>query len=96
VTEFLPWRRSVWDGGRSRGLRGTLAEFVAADGALLAHKPKSLTMKKAAALPLVTVTAGEGLFDRARIQSGQTVLVHAAVGGVGYTAVQIPIAKSAL
>lgn len=77
------------------GLQGTLAEFVAADAALLAHKPKLLSMQQAAAMPLVTITAWEGLVDKANIQSGNTVLIHAGAGGVGYAAVQIALALGA-
>ena len=77
------------------GLQGTLAEFIVADAALLARKPKSLSMRQAAAMPLVTITAWEGLVDRACVHAGQTVLVHAGVGGVGYAAVQIALAKGA-
>jgi NADPH2:quinone reductase len=77
------------------GLQGTLAEFLAVDAALLAHKPDSLTMRQAAALPLVTITAWEGLVDRAHVKAGQTVLVHAGAGGVGYAAVQIALAYGA-
>ena len=53
--------------GGVAGLHGTLAEYIAADGALLAHKPKALSMRQAAALPLVTITAWEGLVDRAKV-----------------------------
>jgi NADPH:quinone reductase len=71
------------------GLQGSLAEFVAADANLLAHKPKRLSMREAAALPLSTITAWEGLVDRAGVHAGQTVLIHAGGGGVGHIAVQI-------
>lgn len=77
------------------GLQGTLAEFVAADAALVARKPKNLTMRQSAAMPLVTITAWEGLVDRAAVHEGQTVLVHAGTGGVGYAATQIAIARGA-
>jgi len=77
------------------GLQGTLAEFIVADAALLAPKPRTLTMRQAAALPLVTITAWEGLVDRAHVHSGQTVLIHAGAGGVGYAAVQIALAYGA-
>jgi NADPH:quinone reductase-like Zn-dependent oxidoreductase len=77
------------------GLQGTLAEFIVADAALLAHKPTALTMRQSAALPLVTITAWEGLVDRARVHSGQSVLIHAGAGGVGYAAVQIALAYGA-
>lgn len=69
-------------------LQGTLAEYVAADSRLIAHKPKNLTMLEAAALPLVGITAYEGL-RRAGIKSGQKVLVHGGTGGVGHVALQL-------
>jgi len=71
------------------GLQGTLAEFIAVDAALLAHKPKNLSMREAAALPLSTITAWEGLVDRAKVGAGSKVLVHAGAGGVGHIAIQI-------
>jgi NADPH2:quinone reductase len=77
------------------GLQGTLAEFVVADADLLARKPGNLSMREAAALPLVTITAWEGLVDRARVHEGQTVLVHAGAGGVGHIAVQLARAYGA-
>jgi NADPH2:quinone reductase len=77
------------------GLQGTLAEFVAVDADLLAHKPKNLSMREAAALPLITITAWEGLVDRAKVHAGQTVLIHAGAGGVGHIAIQIARAYGA-
>lgn len=75
--------------GGVAGLQGTLAEFVCADANLLAHKPKNLSMREAAALPLSTITAWEGLIDRAQVHPGQKVLVHAGAGGVGHIVVQL-------
>ena len=69
-------------------LPGTLAEFLAADHRLIAHKPKRLTMREAAALPLVGITAYEGL-QRAGVRAGQKVLVHGGSGGVGHVALQL-------
>lgn len=69
-------------------LQGALAELIAADARLIAHKPTSLSMREAAALPLVGITAWEGL-DRAGITSGQKVLVQGGAGGVGHIAVQL-------
>ncbi len=69
-------------------LPGTLAEYIAADARLIAHKPKTLTMREAAALPLVGITAYEGL-TRAGVASGQKVLVHGGSGGVGHVALQL-------
>jgi NADPH2:quinone reductase len=95
VTAFRPGDEVFGMVGGVGGLQGTLAEFIVADAALLAHKPKSLTMRQAAALPLVTITAWEGLVDRANVRAGHTVLVHAGSGGVGYAAVQIALARGA-
>ena len=69
-------------------LPGTLAEYMVADSKLVAHKPKNLTMAQAAALPLVAITAYEGL-KRAGIAAGQKVLVHGGSGGVGHVALQL-------
>jgi NADPH:quinone reductase len=71
------------------GVQGSLAEFVAADARLLALKPKTLDMREAAALPLIFITAWEGLVDRAGLHCGQKVLVHGGAGGVGHVAVQL-------
>jgi len=69
-------------------LPGALAEFISADQHLIAHKPKKLSMREAAALPLVAITAYEGL-TRAGIRKGQKVLVHGGSGGVGHVALQL-------
>ncbi|MEM1084131.1 MAG: zinc-dependent alcohol dehydrogenase family protein [Verrucomicrobiota bacterium] len=69
-------------------LPGTLADYIVADSKLLAHKPKNLSMSEAAALPLVAITAYEGL-KRAGIQAGHKVLVHGGSGGVGHVAIQL-------
>ena len=69
-------------------LPGTLAEYIVADSNLLAKKPKNLSMREAAALPLVAITAYEGL-TRAGIREGQKVLVHGGAGGVGHVALQL-------
>jgi len=71
------------------GRQGTLAEFVAVETDLLAHKPSNLSMRQAAALPLVLITAWEGLVDRAHVKPGQKVLVHGGAGGVGHIAIQL-------
>lgn len=77
------------------GLQGTLAKFVVADSDLLALKPRSLTMRQAAAMPLVTITAWEGLVDRANVRLGQTALIHAGAGGIGHIAIQLARARGA-
>ena len=75
--------------GGAGGLQGTLAQYIVADADLLVLKPKSLTMREAAALPLITITAWQGLIDQAHVHKGQKVLVHAGAGGVGHIAVQL-------
>lgn len=70
------------------GLQGSLAELINADARLIAKKPKSLSMREAAALPLVGITAFEGL-KRSGAGNGQKLLVHGGVGGVGHVAVQL-------
>lgn len=74
--------------GGLAGLPGTLAEYIAADSKLIAKKAKNISMKEAAAIPLVGITAYEGL-KRAGIASGQKVLVHGGSGGVGHIALQL-------
>ncbi len=69
-------------------LPGTLAEYILADADLIAHKPATLSMREAAALPLVGITAYEGLM-RAGVGANQTVLVHGGSGGVGHVALQL-------
>lgn len=77
------------------GAPGSLAELIAVDGRLLAPKPRSLTMRQAAALPLGFTTAWEALADRAGVAEGQRVLIHGGSGGVGYLAVQLALARGA-
>ncbi len=71
------------------GHQGSMAEFEVVDARLLAHKPRNITMREAAALPLIVITAWEGLIDRAHAKAGQRVLVHGGAGGVGHIAVQL-------
>jgi NADPH2:quinone reductase len=77
------------------GNTGALTEFMPADARFVAHKPKSLGFAEAAALPLVAITAWEALADSAKLKSGDHVLVHAGVGGLGHVAVQIAKARGA-
>jgi NADPH2:quinone reductase len=87
---------AVWGcAGGLRGHDGALAEYMRCDAALLAHKPHRLDWLAAGALPLVTITAWEGLIDRARLQPGERVLVHGGAGGVGHVAIQVAKAAGA-
>jgi NADPH2:quinone reductase len=77
------------------GIAGTLAEYVVADHRLLALAPRGMPMREVASLPLVFITAWEGLIDRARISMGEKVLIHGGAGGVGHAAIQIARAHGA-
>jgi NADPH:quinone reductase-like Zn-dependent oxidoreductase len=70
-------------------MAGSLAEFATVDAQLLALKPRNFSMHEAAALPMIFITAWQGLVDKARLQAGQKVLVHGGAGGVGHIAVQL-------
>jgi NADPH:quinone reductase-like Zn-dependent oxidoreductase len=75
---------------RPRDLRiGTFAELIAINEDDVAPKPDSLTLEEAAAVPLVALAAWQILLDRADVQPGQKVLVHAGAGGLGSTVIQL-------
>src|SRR5882724_3782337 len=74
---------------------GAHAEFSVGDESAFTHKPKALDFPGAAAVPIGALTAHQALFDAAELQPGQTVLVHAAAGGVGLMAVQLAKAHGA-
>jgi NADPH:quinone reductase-like Zn-dependent oxidoreductase len=73
---------------------GTYAELASASVRLLARKPAALSWEQAAGLPLAGLTAYQAL-DRVGVGKGDTVLVHAAAGGVGVLAVQLARARGA-
>ena len=77
--------------GGMPGIQGALADFMLVDAKLIAPKPKTLSFEQAAALPLVTLTAWEGLFEKLRGLKGRKVLIHAATGGVGHIAIQLAV-----
>lgn len=88
VTGFAPGDEVYGCAGGLADLQGALAEYMLADARLIAHKAKSLSMRETAALPLVGITAQEGL-RRAGVRAGQKVLVHGGAGGVGHVAIQL-------
>lgn len=89
VTAFKPGDEVYGLTGGVRGLQGSLAQFAAVDANLIAIKPKNLSMREAAALPLTFLTAWEGLVDHASVKAGDNVLVQGGFGGVGHMVVQI-------
>jgi NADPH:quinone reductase-like Zn-dependent oxidoreductase len=73
----------------------TYAEYAVAPAQAIARKPESLSFEQAATLSIGGVTAWSGLFDVARVEPGQRVLVHGGAGGVGSLAVQLARWKAA-
>ena len=71
------------------GRIGTFAERIAVHEDDLAIKPVNVSMAEAASVPLVALTAWQALVERANLQPGQKVLVHAGSGGVGTYAIQL-------
>src|SRR5256885_4100402 len=71
------------------GRVGTFAQRIAVHEDDLARKPAALSMAEAASVPLVALTAWQALVERANLQRGQKVLVHAGSGGVGTYAIQL-------
>lgn len=71
------------------GRVGTFAQRIAVHEDDLAIKPASLSMAEAASVPLVALTAWQALVERANLQPGQKVLIHAGSGGVGTYAIQL-------
>lgn len=68
---------------------GALAEYCITQPTSVAPKPPSLTHIEAAAVPIGALTAWQGLFDHARLQPGEHVLVHGGAGAVGVFAIQL-------
>jgi NADPH:quinone reductase-like Zn-dependent oxidoreductase len=95
VTAFSVGAEVYGMAGGIGGNQGALAQYIAVDADLLARKPHNLSMREAAALPLIFITAWEGLVDRANVRAGQKVLIHGGAGGVGHVAVQIAKARGA-
>jgi NADPH:quinone reductase-like Zn-dependent oxidoreductase len=74
---------------------GGWADYVAVKEWEVAPKPKSLKFVEASAVPMGAVTAWQALVDVAKLQAGQTILIHGGSGGVGIFAVQIAKARGA-
>lgn len=92
VTRFQPGDPVFYAGALGRS--GTNAEFHLVDERIAGHKPKSLSMAEAAAMPLTAITAWETLFDRLDIRrpvpsAANAVLIIGGAGGVGSIAIQL-------
>jgi NADPH:quinone reductase-like Zn-dependent oxidoreductase len=69
--------------------KGSFAEYACAAASQLALKPQEISYEQAACLPIAGITALQGLRDKGKVQTGQTVLINGAAGGVGTLAVQM-------
>ena len=87
VTDFSPGDSVYARVGVFRD--GANAEYAVAFATDVAMKPQSLDYIHAAAIPHVTLTAWQALFELAQLTDGQTLLIHAAAGGVGHMATQL-------
>ncbi|MCX5207400.1 NADP-dependent oxidoreductase [Streptomyces sp. NBC_00237] len=95
VSEYAPGDEVVGYVREDLVGRGTFAEYVAAPVRTLARKPANMSFEEAAGLPLAGLTAYQALVKSLGVRAGETVLVHAAAGGVGSLAVQIARALGA-
>jgi NADPH:quinone reductase-like Zn-dependent oxidoreductase len=68
---------------------GVAAEYAVVPAWMLAPKPSALTHAESAAVPLPALSAWQGLFAHGRLEPGERVLIHGAVGGVGQFATQL-------
>ena len=68
---------------------GAYAERAVVPVNLLAHKPQSLSFEEAASLPTVALTAWQAFTERAKLKSGERILIQAGAGGVGVFAIQL-------
>ena len=89
VTRFKVGDEVYFCYGGIGGHPGNYAQYASVHENFVAHKPKSIDFIHAAAAPLVLITAWESLFDRASLQEGDKVLIHAGAGGVGHVAIQL-------
>lgn len=94
VTAFLPGDE-VYGLNRFPQPGNAYAEYVTAPVTDMVQKPRNLSHREAAALPLVSLTAWKALFEHANLQAGETILIHAAAGGVGHIATQLASWKGA-
>ncbi|MFG2880524.1 SDR family NAD(P)-dependent oxidoreductase, partial [Streptomyces sp. NPDC048337] len=90
ITEVGPGVTDLHVGDRVMGLfDGAFASVAIGDRRLIARMPDGWSFAQAASVPVVFLTAYYGLVDLGQVREGESVLVHAAAGGVGIAAVQL-------
>ena len=94
VTTLAPGDRVMGMVGFPAG-GGAYAEYALARADELAIVPDELDLVTAGAVPLAALTAWQALFEVARLESGQKILIHAGAGGVGHFAVQFALERGA-
>lgn len=95
VTKFKPGDRVFTPTNHGQGGQGSYAEYTLANEDRVADIPDTLSFAEAAALPVASLTAWQGLFDRGGVERGQSVLIHGGSGGLGSFAVQFARWKGA-
>ncbi|OBJ48730.1 type I polyketide synthase [Mycobacterium sp. 1423905.2] len=89
ITEVGPLVNGLTVGDAVMGLLGVAGSEAVVDARLIARVPAGWSMTQAAGIPTVFLTAYYALSTLAQVQPGESVLVHAAAGGVGMAAVQL-------
>jgi len=89
VTRFKTGDAVFFNNGGIGDEPGCYAEYTVLHEEYCAATPVNISLQDSAALPLVLLTAWEALVERVNLQAGQTILIHAAAGGVGHIAVQL-------
>jgi zinc-binding alcohol dehydrogenase family protein len=87
VTLFKPGDAVYYAGDVTRP--GCNSEFHLVDERIVGRKPKNLDFAQSAAMPLTSITAWEGFFDRMKVQSGKSILIIGGAGGVGSIGIQL-------
>ena len=95
VSTVRPGQRVCFCNGGIGGSFGTYAEYAVVPESQLASIPDAVDDASAAALPLVLITGWESLYQRACLQAGESVLIHAGAGGTGHIAVQLAALRGA-
>jgi len=95
VQGFAVGDKVISCGGGVRGTGGALADQMLVDARLLAPAPAKMDLAQSAALPLVGITAWTALMEKAKLQAGQSVLIHGATGGVSHIGIQLARSRGA-